>query len=280
MLLLGACCPPTNHNNRQQLFERQQQSEATSISSTYPLMRAARLLEDWAPAGHTQLQPDQDHSASSPSKRRGAPIRNGHANNNGTTRPWPCFDPSKPHHQQQQQHQQQQLGAGLDVGHALPRPAAEWTPAQRSTAAAAAEAWVAELARGQALLAAALQRAEAAEMELAAVKLDGVGGRTGCGVHTGGAAGGGADRLLYLAAPPSAGGGVGDGFDSCGVAGSGGSSSSPRRQLGSRQQSAIAGGGAAAAAVGSGVCDDELRRQLLEAQQELMAARAELRAAR
>jgi hypothetical protein len=233
-------------------------------------MRAASLLDDWAPAGHTQLQPDQDHSASSPSKRRGVPLRNGHANSNGTTRPWPCFDPSKPQHQQQQQQ--------LDVGHALPRPAAEWTPAQRSAAAAAAEAWVAELARGQALLAAALQRAEAAEMELAAVNLGGVDGSTGGGgsLHTGGGGGGGEDRMLYLAAAPPAAGGAGEDF-SGDVAGS---SSSPLRKLGSRHQSTTAAGGAAGAGFGSGVCDDEMRRQLLAAQQELMAARAELRAAR
>jgi hypothetical protein len=146
------------------------------------------------------------------------------------------------------------------VGHALPKPVAELTGEQRASVAAAATMWVAELARGQQLLAAALQRAEQAEMELSPLKLDSA-----------------ADHnTLYLADTPAS-ASAAAAAEVPGIralSGSrGGSGSSSPRQLGWQPGSAFA---ATAAAAG----EEQLRRQLLAAQQELMAARAELRAAR
>jgi len=164
MVSQGIAAPPSNCLCRQQLTGQQQETEAAAISTTYPLMRAARLLEKWTTelgdleAQHTDCQ---IHS-SSPSKQQ---------------RPWPSFDPSK--HTASKKQQQQQPGAvhvgkqGQDVGHALQKPLDQWSPEQRAAAATAATAWVAELSRGQQLLASALHRAEQAEMELAAVRLGG-----------------------------------------------------------------------------------------------------------
>jgi hypothetical protein len=223
---------------RQQCFDQQQQAEATAISSTYPLMRAAQLLEGWTAVAE-QLATGTDSKS---------PRKGGNSNSN-SSRPWPCFDACKPH----QQHQQQQQRS---VGHALLEAVAEWTGEQRASAAAAAALWLAELARGQQLLAAALQRAEQAEMELSALKLDRA-----------------ADHeTLCLADTPAASAAMV--ASARGLPGSrGGSGSSSPRQLGWQPGSAFAATVAAAN-------DEELRRQLLAAQQELMAARAELMAAR
>lgn len=170
-MLAGINVPPSFCLCRQQLTAQQQEAESAAISTTYPLMRAARLLESWATelgeleAHHTDCQ----HSSNSPSKKQ---------------RPWPSFDPSKPVASKKQQ---QQPGAvhvgkqGHDVGHALQKPLDQWSPEQRAAAATAATAWVAELSRGQQLLACALQRAEQAEMELAAVRLGAAGGSSSRG---------------------------------------------------------------------------------------------------
>jgi hypothetical protein len=72
------------------------------------------------------------------------------------------------------------------VGHALPQPLAQMSEEQRAAAAAAAQAWASELARGQALLAAALARAEAADMELAGLQLGGGAQPGRCGAEKGG----------------------------------------------------------------------------------------------
>lgn len=261
--LIPCCCPFHLLLHRQQLGEQQQQSEAAAISSTYPLMRAARLLQDWCAWGSPQ--PDQDHPPS-PTKRRAAAAKAGSNWTTSNSRPWPCFNPSKP-----QQQQKQQEGV-LDVGHALPKSPAEWTPEQRAAAAAAAEGWVGELARGQQLLAAALQRAEAAEMELAGLRLAGTAAGLGSGEGGGGASGSSSSRVLCLtdAGVPAA-----STATAGGEAGATSGSSSPRQH---RQPASAA---AAAAGAGPGVvCADELRRQLLATQHDLMAARAELRAAR
>jgi hypothetical protein len=228
------CAPATClfANRRQQLADEQQQAEATAISSTYPLARAARLLGNWTEVAEQQL----GTAPGSKSPR------------NGSSRPWPCFDASKPQRQQQQQPPQKQQ---RDVGHALSKPVAEWSPEQCAAAASAAAAWVGELARGQQLLAAALQRAEQAEMELAAVKLDGAAGSS---------------NTLCLAHTPTT-------AVSTGVRALPSGSSSPRQQQGWQPGSVVAAGIAAAS-------DHEQRAQLSAVQQELAAARTELRAAR
>lgn len=212
------------------MADEKQQAEATAISGTYPLARAARLLENWTQVAEQQL----GAAPGSKSPR------------NGSSRPWPCFDASKPHRQQQQQ---QQRG----TGHALPKPIAEWSSEQCAAAASAAASWVGELARGQQLLAAALQRAEQAEMELAALKLDGAAG----------------SNILCLADTPAATATA----PAAGVRALPGGSGSPRQQQGWQPGSVVAAGIAAAS-------DQELRAQLSAVQQELAAAHAELRAAR
>ena len=115
-----------------------------------------------------------------------------------------------------------------------------------------------ELARGQQLLAAALQRAEQAEMELSALKLDDSAGYS--------------STLCLADTPTAAAATEAPGFRAL-PGNRGGSGNSSPRQLAWQPGSAFAATVAAAS-------DEELRRQLLAAQQELMAARAELRAAR
>ena len=117
-------------------------------------MRAARLLEHWADAATAAAGQIDVSTGNAPGSKA------------CKSRPWPCFDPSNALKQQAKQ---------LDAGHALPKPWADWSPEQRTSAAEAAAGWMSELARGQQLLAATLQRAEQAEMELAALRLDGNG---------------------------------------------------------------------------------------------------------
>lgn len=161
-LLLWLSSPLPPWTDRQQLAEQQQQSEATAISSIYPLMRAAHLLEGWAEAAQ-----ELDSFGGVEAAAGGADHKDGSSGRG--KRPWPCFDASK----SPQQQQEQSRSRLHDVGHALLKPLASWTPEKRAVAAAAAASWVAELARGQQLLASTLQRAEQAEMELAGLRLDG-----------------------------------------------------------------------------------------------------------
>jgi hypothetical protein len=78
-----------------------------------------------------------------------------------SSRPWPCFDTGA--WQQQQQ-------SGKDVLPLLKLPA-DMTAAERDAAGAAAAAWLAEQARSQEMVAQLLERAQQAEMALAAAKL-------------------------------------------------------------------------------------------------------------
>jgi hypothetical protein len=81
-----------------------------------------------------------------------------HIGSSCSSRPWPCFDASD--WQQQQQQQDNQLP--------LLKLPSDMTAAEREAAAAAAAAWLAEQARAQEMLGQLLNRAQQAEMALAA----------------------------------------------------------------------------------------------------------------
>jgi hypothetical protein len=119
-----------------------QEQQRVAIHSTYPLMRAARLLEG---VGSMRIA-DAEHVVSSSSSR-----------------PWPCFDTGAWQQQQQQQ-------CGKDILPLLKLPA-DMTATERDAAGAAAAAWLAEQARSQEMVAQLLERAQQAEIALAAAKL-------------------------------------------------------------------------------------------------------------
>jgi hypothetical protein len=105
------------------------------------MMRAARLLEavgSMRIADPECLTAAAEHAGSS------------------NSRPWPCFDTSD--------WQQQQCSKQLPL---LKLPS-DMTAAEREAAGAAAAAWLAEQARSQEMLAQLLNRAQQAEMALAA----------------------------------------------------------------------------------------------------------------
>jgi hypothetical protein len=118
-----------------------QEQQRVAIHSTYPLMRAARLLEA---VGSMRIADAENDSSGSGS------------------RPWPCFDAGAWQHQQQQ--------CGKDSLPLLKLPA-DMTAAERNAAGAAAAAWLAEQARSQEMVAQLLERAQQSEMALAAAKL-------------------------------------------------------------------------------------------------------------
>lgn len=122
---------------------QRQEQQRVAIHSTYPMMRAARLLEAVSSmriADLACLSAAAEQASSSGS------------------RPWPCFDSSD-------WQQQQQCSSKLQPLLKLP---SDMTAAEREAAGAAAAAWLAEQARSQEMLAQLLDRAQQAEMALAA----------------------------------------------------------------------------------------------------------------
>lgn len=245
---------------RRQLQEQQQQADATAISSTYPLLRAARLLGAWTSTAA---------SAEARLAGKGATlVAGGDAAMVGgkRSRPWPCIDGTPLTAPEHKQPQSQRCGLHA-AGHALTKHLQDTlSPDQQQAAAAAAAAWTAELARTQQLLAAALQRAERCEMDLAAARLSGAGGpgvpASRLAAHAGGADGAAAtlaaqeDMVICSSAL---------GFDRGRGAGAAGSELLP---------------GAVRVSLSSSSSPDELRQQAILLQQDLMSAHAQLRAAR
>jgi hypothetical protein len=129
-----------------ELQSQRHEQQRVAIHSTYPLMRAARLLEA---VGSMRIA-DAEHVSSSGS------------------RPWPCFDAGA------WQQQQQQCGTGMLPLLKLP---VDMTAAERDAAGSAAAAWLAEQARSQEMVAQLLERAQQAEIALAAETLAADGGQ-------------------------------------------------------------------------------------------------------
>eukprot|EP00775_Hariotina_reticulata_P001932 gene1932-2262_t len=138
---------------RDELQLQRLQEQEVAISTTYPLMRAARLLEAVTTYGGKALEKSQQGNS------RGQTARSWPRNTVGMAlcgTDYRSMAPSKA----------EQLDPALQL-----KAVTEMTGMEQQEAAAAAAAWAAELARGQQLMAELIQRAEKAEMALASASL-------------------------------------------------------------------------------------------------------------
>lgn len=123
-------------HHRSALEHHQHQQQQVAIHTTYPLMRAAKLLEAMHQLNLSPTAASLKHSS----------------------RPWPCYEPATSQTATADQQVLLKLPAGM-------------TAEEQAAAAASASAWVAEMARSQELIASLLLRAQKAEMGLSAATL-------------------------------------------------------------------------------------------------------------